>query len=95
MDITAVAPHPAAAKPAKTAQTRTSGASPVTTNAQPASPTGHFRVALGVDQASKRVVATIINPDTGEVVDQMPPEKLRNIAAAIRRMLAPLVDQIV
>ena len=95
MDITAVAPHAAAAKPAKTAQTRTPGASPVTTKAQPASPIRHFRVALGVDQASKRVVATIINPETGEVVDQMPPEKLRHIAAAIRRMLAPPVENIV
>ncbi len=54
-----------------------------------------FDVSIAIDEASKHVVVTITDPETGEVVGELPPEQIRRIAASIREMLAPMVDEIV
>ena len=99
MDVTAVASLPTAAKPTATrppvvvqapgGKARASGGN--------ADAVGHnqFHVALDIDEASRRVVATIIDTRTGVVVDQMPPEQLRKIAAEIRELLRPVIDETV
>ncbi|MFQ5785754.1 MAG: flagellar protein FlaG [Alphaproteobacteria bacterium] len=73
---------------------------PKVTTAKPAArsaPNGptHFRVSLDIDHDINRVIATITHPETGEVIGQFPPEQIRNIAKAIRDMLAPVVDETV
>ncbi len=52
-----------------------------------------YQVSLDIDKRLNQVVATIKNPATGEVIEQLPPEQIRNIAVDIREKLAPMVDQ--
>lgn len=52
-----------------------------------------YQVSLDIDKRLNQVVATIKNPATGEVIEQLPPEQIRNIAADIREKLAPMVDR--
>ncbi len=99
MDVTAVQSLPAAAtstatQPPEIARSPGRYASTGGGTAFPAGPS-RFRVTLDIDESSQRVVTTIINPETGEVVDQLPSEQLRKIAVAIREMLGPLVDDAV
>lgn len=47
---------------------------------------------LDIDESSRRVVATFVDPDTNEVIDQLPSKKMLSIAASIREMLGALVD---
>ncbi len=77
------APAPGAAK----------GPAPAADVPAPAAIGKRFSVSLNVDSESKRVVAIITNPETGEVIDQFPAEKLLNIAASIREMLGPILDK--
>ncbi len=62
---------------------------------RPAAPAAResYQVSLDVDKRLNRVVATIKHPVTGEVIEQLPPEQIRNIAADIREKLAPVVDE--
>lgn len=53
---------------------------------------GRYRVMLDIDESSRRVVATFVDPDTNEVIDQLPSKKMLSIAASIREMLGALVD---
>ncbi len=64
------------------------GASPA-----PAAPRKAYEVSLDVDKRINRIIVTIKHPDTGEVIEQLPPEQIRNIAAEIRDQLAPMVDK--
>ena len=94
MDVTAVAQDPAAAgstaaKPPAPPQppgrqAPTGGAAPLSQN--------RLLVMIDIDDESRRVVATFVNPETGAVVNQMPTAQMRRIAAAIREMLGSLVD---
>ena len=49
-------------------------------------------VTLDIDENIGRVVTIIVNPETGEEVNQIPAAQMRKIAAAIREMLGSLVD---
>ena len=89
MDVTAVAQLPTvaesiAAKP-PVRHTPTGGAAvPLSQN--------RLLVTLDIDADSHRVITTIINPETGAVVNEIPAAQMRKIAAAIREMLGSLVD---
>ena len=50
------------------------------------------RVSLTVDKDSNRVVARVIDKDTGEVKYQVPSEKLMRSAAALREFLGAALD---
>lgn len=60
--------------------------------AMTANAVGRYRVMLDIDESSRRVVATFVDPDTNEVIDQLPSKKMLSIAASIREMLGALVD---
>lgn len=62
-------------------------------SAMPAAPRKAYEVSLDVDKRINRIIVTIKHPDTGEVIEQLPPEQIRNIAAEIRDQLAPIVDK--
>ncbi len=85
-DGTQQAASPRPAKPARAAAERAP---------QPEAPSarGGYQVSLDVDKRLNRVVATIKHPVTGEVIEQLPPEQIRNIAADIREKLAHVVDE--
>lgn len=51
------------------------------------------RVELGIDQASGRVYGRIVDPDTGDVVDQLPPDNMLKLIARTREILGPIVDK--
>ena len=54
-----------------------------------------LNVSRDFDERSNRAIFTITNQDTGEVVNQMPADKILNIAAKIRDMLDHVVDETV
>ncbi len=87
------APAPGAAKGRAPAPGAAKGPAPAADVPAPAAIGKRFSVSLNIDSESKRVVAIITNPETGEVIDQFPAEKLLNIAASIREMLGPIVDK--
>jgi len=97
MEITTVNPSKAtaAAKPvAPTAPVAPRPKDPP----KPPSAQGHIvatklRVSLDVDRDTNRVIATITDPKTGEVVDQLPPEHIVKLAASVRAMLRHVVDE--
>jgi|GEM_PF-6458545 len=84
--------QPAEPRAAKVARATDAAKAPRPAAAAPAVREG-YRVSLDVDKRLNRVIATIKHPVTGEVIEQLPPEQLRNIAADIREKLAPVVDE--
>lgn len=56
-------------------------------------PVIHSRTELTVDKSINRVVARVIDEDTGEEIREVPTKGLRRLYAAIRETLEPLVDE--
>jgi uncharacterized FlaG/YvyC family protein len=51
-----------------------------------------LKVMLNIDKATNRVVAALIDPESGEVKQQLPPEALLRSAAQLHEMLDRLID---
>lgn len=83
---------PAAITRPQEPRSQPSGTNAAERNATTADDNGRYRVMLDIDENSKRVVTTFVDPDTNEVIDQLPSKKMLRIAAAIREMLGALVD---
>jgi len=80
---TAAAKPPQKTPPAAAAQARRAAVVPQ-----------NLRVSLDIDQDTHRVIATITDPETGEVIDQLPPENIVKLAASLRAVLKPVVDRV-
>lgn len=52
----------------------------------------NVKVELDIDKSLNRVVATVRDPETGEVLNQFPAETVLNNARAIRDLLAKQLD---
>lgn len=53
----------------------------------------NVRLSLDVDKPSGRVIGRLIDRDTGELVEQFPPERTLEILAGIREMVGYVVDE--
>jgi uncharacterized FlaG/YvyC family protein len=54
--------------------------------------TKKLKVTLDIDEGTNRVVATLIDPDSGEIKHRLPPEELLRSQAQLRELLDRLVD---
>ena len=80
---------------------RTAGESP-STPAKPASeaaepetlpPIPAYRLRFRLDQASGRVAVTVINKETQEIIREIPPEELLEIAQKLHKYCGILFDE--
>lgn len=51
-----------------------------------------LKVTLNIDEATNRVVAALIDPESGEVKQELPPEELLRSAAQLHELLDRLID---
>ena len=50
---------------------------------------------FSIHQPTREIVVTLVNRDTGEVVRQIPPEKLLDMVARLRELAGLFVDEVV
>jgi len=50
-------------------------------------------IQFSIDDRSNKVVVKIINSSTGEVIRQIPPEKMLNLMRSIEQMLGLILDE--
>lgn len=60
--------------------------------AQNMPPETEYRTRLYFDEATARVVAEVVDPHSGAVVDSFPPDLILGFLARNREALGPLVD---
>ncbi len=53
-----------------------------------------FRIELAVDQDTHQVYGRVIDAVTGREVRELPAKELRHMAAQIKEMLAPIVNEV-
>lgn len=53
-----------------------------------------FRIELAVDQETHQVYGRVIDAVTGREVRELPAKELRHMAAQIKEMLAPVVNEV-
>ncbi len=51
-----------------------------------------LKVTLDIDEGTKQVIASLVDPETGEVKQQLPPEELLRSAEQLHALLDRLVD---
>jgi len=51
------------------------------------------RLSFGYDEESDRVYVQVIDTDTGEVVRQIPPERMLEMLAQVREMIGLILDE--
>ena len=51
-----------------------------------------LKVTLDIDESTKRVIASFIDPETGEVKQQLPAEELVNSAEKLHQLLDRIID---
>ena len=54
----------------------------------------HTHAELAFDEVINRVVGRIVNEQTGETIQELPPEQLKALYTKMREQLGPLVDGI-
>ncbi len=52
-----------------------------------------YKIHFKIHDATKRVMVQVINQETGEVVNEVPPEKILDMVAEIWRQVGFLVDK--
>jgi hypothetical protein len=55
-------------------------------------PPQKLKVTLDIDRNTNRVVAALVDPDTGEIKQELPPEELLRSAAQLREMIDRILD---
>lgn len=53
-----------------------------------------FRIELAVDQDTHQVFGRVIDTETGRAVRELPAKELRHMAAQIKEMLGPVVNEV-
>ena len=89
----ATAPAPEA-KPPQAVERNLQGASGAAAKAVQAPQVVHTHAELAFDEAINRVVGRIVNEQTGETIQELPPEQLKALYTKMREQLGPLVDGI-
>ncbi|WP_119167992.1 flagellar protein FlaG [Algihabitans albus] len=51
-----------------------------------------LKVTLDIEEGTNRVIASLIDPETGEVKQELPPEELLESAAQLRELLDRIID---
>ncbi|WP_421709086.1 flagellar protein FlaG [Algihabitans sp.] len=51
-----------------------------------------LKVTLDIEEGTNRVIASLIDPETGEVKQELPPEELLKSAAQLRELLDRIID---
>ncbi|MGP1256263.1 MAG: flagellar protein FlaG [Kiloniellales bacterium] len=51
-----------------------------------------LKVTLDIDEGTKRVIASLVDPETGEVKQQLPAEELLNSAEKLHQLLDRIID---
>lgn len=52
-----------------------------------------FRFHFIIHEETKRIIVQIIDQETGEVLNEIPPEKILDLVARIRELVGLLVDE--
>lgn len=52
-----------------------------------------FRFHFMIHEATKRIIVQIIDQETGEVLNEIPPEKILDLVARIQELVGLLVDE--
>ena len=55
----------------------------------------HTHAEVRFDKTINRMVGRIVNEQTGETIQELPPEQLKALYAKMREQLGPLVDETV
>ncbi|MGD0152389.1 MAG: flagellar protein FlaG [Thermacetogeniaceae bacterium] len=53
----------------------------------------NFQLSFSIDKGSKELVVKVINPVTNEVIRQIPPQELLNLAANLQQTAGILVNK--
>lgn len=53
----------------------------------------NFQLSFSIDKESKKLVVKVINPDTNEVIRQIPPQELLNLAASLQQTDGILINK--
>lgn len=53
----------------------------------------NFQLSFSIDKDSKELVVKVINPVTNEVIRQIPPQELLNLAASLQQTAGILINK--
>lgn len=53
-----------------------------------------FRLELAIDEDTKQVFGRVVDTETGRAVRELPAKELRHMAAQIKEMLGPIVNEV-
>ncbi len=53
----------------------------------------NFQLNFSIDKDSKELVVKVINPATNEVIRQIPPQEILDLAASLQQMAGILIDK--
>ena len=88
----ASAPAPESSPP-QPAERKLQGVSGAAAEAVPGPRVVHTHAEVRFDKTLNRLVGRIVNEQTGETIQELPPEQLKALYAKMREQLGPLVDE--
>ena len=54
----------------------------------------NYGFGLRVDEATREVIAVVVDRETGKVIREIPSEDMRTASKVIRNLIGPLIDRI-